>query len=49
METDVDYSITQQFINEQGAKNSYIFMYIQLDESYKQITRKVVAFTEAVG
>lgn len=47
VETRIDYGVTGQMMNEQGETNSYIGMYIQLDDTYKVVTRQVTTFFDA--
>lgn len=44
IETRVDYSVTQQMVDELGDPNSYIGVYIQMDDGLKNTSRKVATF-----
>ena len=48
-ESRIDYSVVQQMSDDLGNKNSYISMYVMLDDSYKSVTRQIFTFANAAS
>ena len=47
IETRADYSILEGMYDDLNAKNAYIGVYIQMDDTYKYTTRKVASLSTA--